>query len=174
MSNNKSNNNNNNNNFNPLNNIIIDKKTQSNLTNLTNLTKNNFLIRVNVSFYLNKNINDSWRRYCKLSGQDGCWLLEEALITFMKENPLHQVQINVTQDIRSIIPNKRNELKLQLVKTELKKTIEFLEKIKEREPKLVSNNLGRLRKSLNRALQCKTSDEELDLLFEKAKEFLGD
>lgn len=154
--------------INPLTNIIYGKKNQSNLTNLTNLT-NTSISRRNVSFYLLDNLNTVWRQYCKMSGKGGCWLLEEALLEYMRAHPLTQAPLIYTQDIRIVTPDIKYDLKLGMVKQELRYALNL---IKDKEPRIIRDNLPRLRRAVNRALGCRSSDEELTSMLERAGGYL--
>jgi hypothetical protein len=155
----------------PLSPIYIDKKNRSNLTNLTNLINDN-LLRSNCSFYLSTNINSAWRQYCHLSGKGGCWLIEEALIDYMRRNPLPQVNLSVTQDLAAYAPTMRDRLRNKILKEKITSVLATLRRVRDSG----KGDHGVFRKQLQKlvlqATNLKRPDDELMELLREAENFL--
>ena len=155
----------------PLSPIYIDKKNRSNLTNLTNLI-NDKLLRTNCSFYLSKNLNDAWRQYCHLSGKGGCWLIEEALLDYMRRNPLPQVSLSVTQDLAAYAPTMRDRLRNKILKEKISNVLATLRRVKESG----KGDHGVFRKQLQKlvlqATNLKRPDDELMELLRDVEKYL--
>jgi len=150
----------------PLNNIIIGKKKSSNLTNLTNLT-NDKLIRVNTSFYLSADLNREWRRYCRLSDKDGCWILEEALLEYMRSHPVSQVTLNVTQDLAAYAPDLQTRLRNKILRDKISSLMDLIRRIQETGRGDADSFRKQLQKLILQATKMRRPDQELlDLLKE--------
>lgn len=151
----------------PLTPIYIDKN-RSNLTNITNIT-NSKLSRSNVSFYLSTNLNVAWRQYCRLSGKDGCWLIEEAFVEYMRNHPLPQVSLCVTQDLIAYAPTIRDRLRNKILKDKITSVLTTLKRIRESG----KGDQGVFRKQLQKyvlqATSLKRPDHELIELLEEAE-----
>jgi hypothetical protein len=153
---------------NPFTTTLLGEKIQSNITNITNLTTRE-LSRGNTSFYLSRDLSQSWRQYCKHSGADGCWLIEEALMEYMKNHPLQNVNLSVTQDLRSYTPSRNSEIKLEIAKQELREQVELISKVKQRDPNKIRAFLPKLRRVMRKSVELNYQDEEMVELLEMAR-----
>ena len=148
----------------PLTPIRYNKNNRSNQSNLTNLI-NDKLLRSNFSFYLSKNLNSAWRQYCRLSGKDGCWLVEEALLEYMRGHPLPQVSLSVTQDLAAYAPDVRDRLRNKIIKEKIRNVMATIRRVQASGRGEVSVFKKQLQKLVLQATNLKKPDSELlDLL----------
>jgi hypothetical protein len=144
----------------PLTPIRYNKNNRSNQSNLTNLI-NDKLLRSNFSFYLSKNLNSAWRQYCRLSGKDGCWLVEEALLEYMKGHPLPQVSLSVTQDLAAYAPDVRDRLRNKIIKEKIRNVVATIRRVQVSGRGEVSVFKKQLQKLVLQATNLKKPDSEL-------------
>jgi len=155
----------------PMTPIYINKKNRSNLTNLTNLT-NGKLSRTNVSFYLSTNLNTAWRQYCRLSGKDGCWLIEEAFVEYMRNHPLPQVSLSVIQDLAAYAPTIHDRLRNKILKEKIISVSATLRRIRDSGKGNQEVFKKQLHKLVLQATNLKRPDEELIELLKQIENLL--
>lgn len=154
----------------PLTNIIMGKKNV--LTSLTSLTSEKQLSRVTTSFYISSQINQGWRQFCRFSGQDGCWLIEEALLDYMRAHPLPQVTLQFTKNMSDYSTDLKKDMELTMAKQSLREQVNFIKGVSEKNPPGVRQFLPRLRRAVKTSLKVHNRDEELTSLLESARRFL--
>lgn len=157
---------------NPLNNIIIGKKNQSNISNILDLIDQNKIGRTNFSIYISGNIVNAWRLFCRTSGKSTCWTTEEALLEYMKNHPSSQVQFNLTRNIQVIAPDVQHRIKVKILVDEIKTNLQHVKSVKaEGRGSLRSTTLA-LRKSCLKASKLSSTDPDLLNILEEAEAHL--
>lgn len=159
---------NNNEYLNPLNNIIYGKKNQC-IVSDTSDTLHQKLLRVEQCFRLNPNISRAFREYAKVKGGKLGFVVESALIEYMQNHPIPQIRLTISQEITDYQPELKNNLKLGMAKQELRHALNLLQ---DKDPRIIRENLPRLKKAINKALNCRSSDEELTVMLERAGGYL--
>ncbi len=155
----------------PLTPIHIRKKNGSNITNITNITKGD-LSRVITSYYLAGSINSAWRQYCRLSGKEGCWLLEEALLEYMRGHPLPQVSLSVTQDLAAYAPTIQDRLRNKILKEKIVNVSNTLKRVRESGRGDQRVFVRQLQKLVLQATNLKRPDDELLELLRECEKLL--
>ena len=155
----------------PLAPIRYNKNNRSNQSNLTNLI-NDKLSRSNFSFYLSKNLNSAWRQYCRLSGKDGCWLVEEALLEYMRGHPLPQVSLSVTQDLAAYAPDVRDRLRNKIIKEKIRNVVVPIRKVQASGRGEAGVFRKQLQKLVLQATNLKRPDDELLELLKDIESYL--
>jgi len=118
-------------------------------------------------------IAQGFRTYAKFSGNNVGVCVEEALIEFMKKYPVDQVTLNVTKDMRSVLPTLADKLKLKIIKNNLSDKIELMKRLHQigNETK-IKEHLPAFQKIIERALRVKKLDNELTELLRQSEEYL--
>ena len=155
----------------PLTPIRYNKNNRSNQSNLTNLI-NDKLLRSNFSFYLSKNLNLAWRQYCRLSGKDGCWLVEEALLEYMRGHPLPQVSLSVTQDLAAYAPDVRDRLRNKIIKEKIRNVMATIRRVQASGRGEAGVFRKQLQKLVLQATNLKKPDSELLELLREVEDFV--
>lgn len=160
--------------YNPLNNIIIDKKNEYVITEdyvITHRKKGEPTRRAN-SFYLSENISDGWRRYCELTGESTYLLTEAAFIEFMQNHPIPQMSLNVTRDLITFGPTVKDRLRNKIITNKIQVTMKTLQRIQELGKGDEKKFRDQLEKQILQATRLKRPDSELMSLIEEAEQLL--
>jgi hypothetical protein len=158
----------------PLTPIYIDKKNRSIITDITVITeeeKKSTLSRNPTSFYISKNIASGWRQYCHVNGRHTHELTEEAFIEYMRNHPLPQVSLSVTQDLASYAPTMRDRLRNKILKEKITNVLVTLRRVKE-SGKGEGIFRRQLQKLVLQATNLKRPDDELIELLRDVEKFL--
>jgi len=154
--------------INPLKSIIYNKEKRSNQPNQPNQIK-----RSNCSFHMLPQIAQGFRTYAKFTENKVGVCVEEALIEYMRNNPVDQVTLNVTKDMRSVLPTLADKLKLKITKNNLSDKLELMKRLHQigNESK-IKEHLPSFQKIIEKALRVKTVDNELTDLLRQSEEYL--
>lgn len=154
--------------INPLSNILYRKKNSPNIPN-----RPNRLGRSPTSFWILPNIAEGFREYAKFTGKSIGECLESALIEYMKNNQVQQVTINVTKDMRSILPNLNNRLRQKITKNQLGEKLDLIIRLHEiGNEHEIQRNHPNFQKAVEKALRIKRPDKELIELLKKSEDYL--
>ena len=153
---------------NPLTSIIYNKEKRSNQPNQSNQIK-----RSNCSFHMLPQVAQGFRTYAKFTGNKVGVCVEEALIEHMRNNPIDQVTLNVTKDMRSVLPTLADKLKLKIIKNNLSDYLELMKRLHQigNESK-IKEHLPKFQKVIEKALRFKKGDKELTELLRQSEEYL--
>ena len=118
-------------------------------------------------------IAQGFRTYAKFTENKVGVCVEEALIEYMRNNPVDQVTLNVTKDMRSVLPTLADKLKLKIIKNNLSDKLELMKRLHQigNESK-IKEHLPSFQKIIEKALRVKTVDNELTDLLRQSEEYL--
>ena len=158
---------------NPLFPIIIDKKNQYNIIDKYNiLDQEKNKPRGTCSFYMSRSLYKGWCRYCELSGQKHNHLTEEALLEYMRNHPVPQVTLNVTQDLAAYAPDIKTRLRNKILRDKIGSVIATLHRIQEtgRGDRTIFSQ--QLQKLVLQATNMKHPDADLMELLKEAEDLI--
>jgi len=151
--------------YNPLTPIKYGEKKRSNIT-----VRSNILERKTCTFYAYPNIIDGFKRYARFTGKTLAECFEAALIEYMQNHPLSQVNINVTVDMRAVISSEKDELKAKILFEELQTLLSILERNDENTLAFRTTR-KKLHKALIQAYDLKHAYPRLENLIEKGRQY---
>ena len=156
--------------INPLVNVVVGKKSSSNITDITDIT--DARSRRSISIYISPNILNGFNQYANMTGRSIAEIHEAALLEYMRNHPSPQLKIDLIQDLKAALPDIQTRLRNKVLRDRITNTMKTLRRLEEKGTGDINHFKAQLQKLVLQAARLKYLDADMLKVLEEAEELV--